>query len=104
MKTMVYYYSRKGNNIFLAKRIANDLKCEIDEIEPGLNNLAFIKATPAFQLILSRIGWCYRYMSIRPKYHGSTPAVILSALTVMTGSYVKYSISKNMSSPKIIIF
>ncbi|MFW5761582.1 MAG: hypothetical protein ACOCXH_11435 [Cyclobacteriaceae bacterium] len=56
MKTIVYYYSRKGNNIFLAKRIANDLKCEIDEIEPGLNNLAFLKAISAFQLILSRIG------------------------------------------------
>ncbi|MGF1585628.1 MAG: flavodoxin domain-containing protein [Bacteroidales bacterium] len=37
MKTIVYYYSRKGSNRFLATRIANDLKCEIEEIKPRLN-------------------------------------------------------------------
>lgn len=37
MKTIVYYYSRKGSNRFLAHRIANDLKCEIEEIKPRLN-------------------------------------------------------------------
>jgi flavodoxin len=37
MKTIVYYYSHKGSNRFLSHRIANDLKCEIEEIKPRLN-------------------------------------------------------------------
>ncbi len=37
MKTIVYYYSRKGSNKFLAQKIAGDLKCEIEEIKPRLN-------------------------------------------------------------------
>jgi menaquinone-dependent protoporphyrinogen IX oxidase len=37
MKTIVYFYSRKGSNRFLAHKIANDLKCEIEEIKPRLN-------------------------------------------------------------------
>jgi flavodoxin len=37
MKTVVYYYTHKGSNRFLANRIANDLKCEIEEIKPRLN-------------------------------------------------------------------
>ena len=37
MRTIVYYYSRKGSNRFLAHRIASDLKCEIEEIKPRLN-------------------------------------------------------------------
>jgi flavodoxin len=37
MKIMVYYYSHKGSNRFLAHRIANDLNCEIEEIKPRLN-------------------------------------------------------------------
>jgi flavodoxin len=43
MKTIVYYYSHKGSNRFLAQKIANDLKCEIEEIKPRLNaHLAMI--------------------------------------------------------------
>jgi menaquinone-dependent protoporphyrinogen IX oxidase len=43
MKTIVYYYSRKGSNRFLATRIANDLQCEIEDINPRLNaNLPMI--------------------------------------------------------------
>jgi menaquinone-dependent protoporphyrinogen IX oxidase len=37
MKTIVYYYSRKGSNRFLANKIADDLKCEIEEIKPRVN-------------------------------------------------------------------
>jgi menaquinone-dependent protoporphyrinogen IX oxidase len=37
MKTIVYYYSRKGSNKFLAQKIAGDLKSEIEEIKPRLN-------------------------------------------------------------------
>lgn len=37
MKTIVYYYSRKGSNRFLANRISHDLSCDIEEIKPRLN-------------------------------------------------------------------
>jgi hypothetical protein len=37
MKTIVYDYSHKGSNRFLAHRIAKDLMCEIQEIKPRLN-------------------------------------------------------------------
>jgi menaquinone-dependent protoporphyrinogen IX oxidase len=37
MKTIVYYYSQKGSNRFLAQRIASDLACDIEEIKPRLN-------------------------------------------------------------------
>lgn len=36
-KTIVYYYSKKGNNRFLAEKITDELKCEIEEICPRLN-------------------------------------------------------------------
>lgn len=42
MKTIVYYYSRKGSNRFLAKKIANDLNCEIEEIKPRINYLVLM--------------------------------------------------------------
>jgi flavodoxin len=37
MKTIVYFYSHKGSNRYLANKIANDLNCEIEEIKPRLN-------------------------------------------------------------------
>ena len=36
-KTIVIYYSNKGSNRFLAKKIADSLNCEIEEIKPRLN-------------------------------------------------------------------
>jgi len=38
MKTIVYYYSHKGSNRYLANKIADDLKCEMEEIKPRLNS------------------------------------------------------------------
>jgi len=37
MSTIVYYYSQKGSNKYLANKIASDLKCELEEIKPILN-------------------------------------------------------------------
>lgn len=37
MKTIVIYYSRKGSNKYLAEKIADDLKCEIEQIRPIMN-------------------------------------------------------------------
>jgi menaquinone-dependent protoporphyrinogen IX oxidase len=36
-KTIVVYYSRKGSNKYLAKKISKSLSCEIEEIKPRLN-------------------------------------------------------------------
>jgi flavodoxin len=36
--TLVVYYSRKGSNRYLARRIASDLQCELEEIRPRLNS------------------------------------------------------------------
>lgn len=37
MKTIVVYYSNKGSNQYLAKKISKSLSCEIEEIKPRLN-------------------------------------------------------------------
>ncbi|MBN2682449.1 MAG: hypothetical protein JXR58_08060 [Bacteroidales bacterium] len=37
MKTIVYFYSHKGSNRYLANKIAKDLNCEMEEIKPRLN-------------------------------------------------------------------
>ncbi|MBN1603793.1 MAG: hypothetical protein JW915_19430 [Chitinispirillaceae bacterium] len=36
MKTLVVYYSRTGNNAYLAKRIAQDSKADIEALMPGI--------------------------------------------------------------------
>ena len=36
-KTIVYYYSAKGNNRFLAEKIAEGLKCDIEKIRPRVD-------------------------------------------------------------------
>jgi len=38
MKTIVYFYSQKGSNRFLANKIAKDINCSIEEIIPRLNS------------------------------------------------------------------
>ena len=42
MKTLVVYYSRKGSNTFLAHKISETLKCDIEEIKPRINTFLFI--------------------------------------------------------------
>lgn len=37
MKTLVVYYSNKGSNTFLAKKISQSLSCELEQIRPRLN-------------------------------------------------------------------
>lgn len=37
MKTIVVYYSRKGSNSYLARKIAVTLSCDIERIRPRLN-------------------------------------------------------------------
>lgn len=37
MKTIVVYYSNKGSNKYLARKISKSLSCELEEIKPWLN-------------------------------------------------------------------
>jgi flavodoxin len=41
-KTIVIYYSNNGSNRFLAKKISENLNCEIEEIKPRLNVHLFL--------------------------------------------------------------
>lgn len=52
MKSLVIYYSRKGSNEYLAKKIAKSMACEMEAIRPRLN---------VFMLFLMNI-----HMGIRP--------------------------------------
>lgn len=38
MKTLVVYYSKAGSNKYLAEKISNQLKCDIEKIRPRLDN------------------------------------------------------------------
>jgi len=38
MKTIIYFFSYKNSNRYLANKIAKDLNCEIEEIKPRLNS------------------------------------------------------------------
>jgi len=42
MKTVVIYFSQKGSNAFLAQKIANELQCDIERIQPRLRGFLFI--------------------------------------------------------------
>src|SRR6266568_1343949 len=37
MKTIVFFYSNKGSNKYLAEKISKSLSCELEEIKPRLN-------------------------------------------------------------------
>ncbi|MFA9388719.1 MAG: flavodoxin domain-containing protein [Prolixibacteraceae bacterium] len=41
-KTIVIYFSRKGSNRYLAEKIADHLKCDLEEIKPRLNTFMLI--------------------------------------------------------------
>lgn len=41
MKTLIAYYSRKGSNKFLARKIAGNLDCDLERIRPRLDVFLF---------------------------------------------------------------
>lgn len=53
MKTLVAYYSQSGNNKYLAAKIADTLKSDIEEIKPRLRIFPFLIL---FSLIKSSMG------------------------------------------------
>ena len=57
MKTLVAYYSLKGNNAYLAKQVAEGLQCDIAPIRPRLD---------AFFFFLLKLSLGIRPMKLRP--------------------------------------
>ena len=53
MKSMVAFYSKTGNNRFLAKKIADALSCDIHEIKPRLNAMPLLLL---FSLLKTSLG------------------------------------------------
>jgi len=50
MKTLVVYYSRTGNNRFVAQRLADALTCEVEEIRPAFGGFFFLLAGSALKI------------------------------------------------------
>ena len=38
-KTIIYYYSKSGNNDYLARKIAKTLKCDIERLQPKMKSV-----------------------------------------------------------------
>lgn len=45
MKKIVIYYSKKGNNKYIAHRISKELNCDIEELKPSINNFFHLLLT-----------------------------------------------------------
>lgn len=50
MKKLVIYYSKKGNNKYIAQKIAKELNCDIDELKPPINNLFHLLLTSVLKI------------------------------------------------------
>ncbi len=72
MKTIVVYYSRKGSNQFLAKKIAEQLSCEMEEIRPKINSfpLFLMKFNPGIKPLKHSIGDYDRVILVGPIWTG----------------------------------
>ena len=88
MKTIVYFYSNKGSNRFLANKIANDLNCEIEEIKPRLN---------AHLLMMMGINWGNRKLKNDCKNYDRIilcGPIWMGKLIVPLKNFIKKNISK----------
>lgn len=77
MKTIVIYYSRTGNNRYLAQRIQKDLECDIEEIKPIVKGIffqvlaTFTKLSPGVRRLKSDITTYDRVILVTPIWIGS---------------------------------
>ncbi len=71
-KTLVVYYSRKGSNAYLAKKIADGLECDIERIRPRLNvfMLFLMKVNLGIGRIRHKIGDYDRVIMCGPIWMG----------------------------------
>ena len=72
MKTLVVYYSRKGSNEFLARRISERLSCEMEAIRPRINAffLILMNLNPGIRSLKSKINTYERIILVGPVFMG----------------------------------
>jgi flavodoxin len=72
MKTIVVYYSRKGSNEYLARKIAGRLSCDLERIRPRINAfiLILMNLNPGIRKLKSRIEDYDRVILVGPVFVG----------------------------------
>jgi len=72
MKTIVVYYSRKGSNEFLARKISSGLSCDIEQIRPRANAFIFfmLNINPGIHPLKKRIADYDRVILVGPVFMG----------------------------------
>jgi len=72
MKTIIVYYSRKGSNEFLARRISERLSCEMEAIRPRINAffLILMNLNPGIRSLKSKINTYERIILVGPIFMG----------------------------------
>lgn len=72
MKTIVVYYSRKGSNDYLARKIAGRLSCDTEAIRPRINafGLFLMNFNPGIRPLKHDIGSYDRVILVGPVWMG----------------------------------
>ena len=72
MKTLIVYYSRKGSNEYLARKIATRLSSDIEAIRPRINAFSMIlmNLNPGIRPLKHRIGEYDRVILVGPVFIG----------------------------------
>lgn len=72
MRNLVAYYSRKGSNEYLARKIASRLSCDLEEIRPRANAFVFfmLNVNLGIRPLKKRIGDYDRVILVGPVFMG----------------------------------
>lgn len=86
MKTIVIYYSKTGNNRYIAEKIQKDLSCDIEAIKPRLKAIVpqvlatFTRLTPGIKKLKSDIEVYDRVILVTPMWIGAIVYPVYSFL------------------------
>ncbi len=83
MKTIVIYYSKSGNNKYLAEKIAQKLSCDIELLRPKINAFLFLMLRIGFgnKKLIHRLTEYDRVILCGPVWMGSLIYPLKSFLT-----------------------
>jgi flavodoxin len=72
MKSIVVYYSRKGSNEYLARKISERLSCDMEAIRPRINAFSMIlmNLNPGIRSLKSNISSYDRVILVGPVFMG----------------------------------
>lgn len=77
MKSIVIYYSRTGNNRYIAKKAQKDLNCDIEELKPMVKGIflqamaTFTRLAPGIKKLSINISDYDRVILVAPVWMGS---------------------------------